>query len=210
MPLQPFLTLFVNWDSNFALSLERLRLKAITLFALAAMLRPSDVAPGSGHKFTRQNIQPLESGALQIYLHHIKNDRDRDGFCIILQPSKQPQMCPVDALNTYLMRTMVQAGGPAGPVFISLVPPYWALCAGTVAGILNWAIELAGLDSSIYSAKNFRPTGATTAIDQGMNSEQVRALGRWKNQDTFLKHYVHSQPSTKMTDAILCVIETSG
>ncbi len=116
MPMVPFIQLFVKWKPNFGLSLERLRLKAVTLFALAAMLRPSDVAPASGKKFTRDSITHLDTGALQIYLHHIKNDRDRDGFRIVLQPSKNPQLCPVDALTTYMARTTLQAGGPTGPV----------------------------------------------------------------------------------------------
>ncbi len=86
---------------------------------------------------------------------------------------------------------------------MTLVPPFRPLCSASVAGILNWAISLAGLDPTKYSAKNFRPTGATWAIQEGMNSEQVRQLGRWKDPTTFYKHYVHANPDSQMTDAIL-------
>ena len=42
-----FHDLFMNWSENDALDLKSLRLKAITLLALAAMLRPSDIAPNA-------------------------------------------------------------------------------------------------------------------------------------------------------------------
>ncbi len=50
MPITPFIKLFKSWSTGTkkSLSLEMLRLKALTLFALTAMLRPLDIAPRSG------------------------------------------------------------------------------------------------------------------------------------------------------------------
>ena len=45
--------------------------------------------------------------------------------------------------------------------FLALNPPYAAIVAKTVAGIMNEAIALVGLSGKGYSAKSFRPTGAT-------------------------------------------------
>ena len=45
LPVDRFTEMFRSWGSNDSLSLKHLRLKAITLLALALMLRPSDEAP---------------------------------------------------------------------------------------------------------------------------------------------------------------------
>ncbi len=66
------------------------------------------------------------------------------------------------------------AGGPSGPVFLTLQKPFTALC--------------------VTSVKQFRCTGATNAIAAGMDPAQVQALGHWKSEDTFRKHYVHVHP----------------
>ncbi len=201
MPVQPFRQFFIKWNKNCCLSIDRLHLKALILLALSAMLRPSNVAPRSKHIFRRSALTVTEAG-LEIF-HYIKNDADRDGFRIVLRRASDSQLCPVDALQTYMARTVLQAGGHEGGVFISLVPPFQPLSTAAVTGILNWAIALAGLDNQTFSAKNFRPTGATAAVEAGMDPQQVQAIGRWKGSETFFKHYVHTNPSVHMTDAIL-------
>jgi len=44
IPVQPFIRLFSSLADNDLLSIEMLRLKCVTLLALCAMLRPSDIA----------------------------------------------------------------------------------------------------------------------------------------------------------------------
>ena len=60
MPTQVFSSLFLSWGQNDQLSIKFLRLKAITLLALAFMLRPSDVAPNATfynqHSETEQKL----------------------------------------------------------------------------------------------------------------------------------------------------------
>ncbi len=98
---------------------------------------------------------------------------------------------------------LVHGKGSDGPVFLTLAAPYRPLSSSAVAGVLNWSIVLAGLDPKLYTAKNFRPTGATLAVENGMDAEQVRVLGRWKTSETFFKHYVHARPHLQMSTAIV-------
>ncbi len=207
MPIAPFIGLFKSWSTS--LRVEELRLKTLTLFALTTMLRPSDIAPQSGRVFCRSAITSDEEGGLIVYFHGTKNDADQDGFRVHLRPSSDPEVCPVKSLLQYLTRTVVQAKGCGGPVFVSLQPPYSPLSATTIANILNQAITMAGLDRSLYSAKNFRLTGATVAVQTGAEPAQVQALGCWKQPDTFLKHYVHSAPDVNITNKILGISEIS-
>ncbi len=177
----------------------------ITLLALILMLQPSDIAPHSGIPFLRSGISEGQQGTLIIYLHGIKHDASRDGFRVVLTPSSNSLLCPVDTLLMYLMCTAVHAGGASGPVFLTLVSPCHPLKADTVAGVLNYALHLAGIQG--FSAKNFCPTSATRAVEMGSDPEQVRALGRWRNVDIFLKHYVHATLAAGLMDAILGTLD---
>lgn len=67
---------------------------------------------------------------------------------------------------------------------------------------MKQAISLAGLDGCGYSAKSFRPTAATTAINLGCNPDTVRKIGRWHSMDVFYEHYVHTKPPDGYLDQL--------
>ena len=174
MPVKPFAELFKKWPVNEQLSINDLRLKVICLMALTLMLRPSDIAPKSVHfksktfelskwLFTTDNVHFLESGSVKIIFHGIKNDTSRSGFEVEMQPTADPQLNPVLALQVYIARTE-KFRSVDKPVFLSLLPPYGPISASCVGGIMNESIKLAGLSDQGYSAKSFRPTGPTIAI----------------------------------------------
>ena len=52
------------------------------------------------------------------------------------------------------------------------------------------------------TARSFRKTGASTAINKGAEPDLVMKLGRWKSVDVFYKHYV-DWAQADLTDAIL-------
>ena len=78
-------------------------------------------------------------------------------------------------------------------LFLSLHPPYRAISARSVALILEEAISRAGLGGLGYSAKSFRPTGATHAV-RHCDPDTVMKIGRWKTKSVFLNNYVHNKP----------------
>jgi len=213
MPIQPFRDLFTDWAENTLLSVKDLRLKAITLMAFVLMLRPSDIAPKAVHfnnqsgsadnfVFSTDNIVFCDNGEAIIVFHGCKNDSSRSGFQVVLQPTQDPKLNPVQALKDYIQRT-AQSRPDGNPVFLTLSAPFRAISASTVATILNSAIKLAGLDGLGFSAKSFRPTGATAAIDANCDAEVAMKLGRWKTKSVFFDHYVHSKPPVDLTKAIL-------
>lgn len=210
LPRQPFVQLFTGWPENRDLDLEKLRLKTITLMALTLMLRPSDIAPravklSAGSKlktqFTTDRVAFLPNGSVEVYLAGIKNDYSRDGFRVYMKLSSMSKVCPVDALRVYLDRT----GGMdvVRPVFTPLQYPFAGLSSATIAKILQTSINLAGLTGQGFSPKSFRPTGATSAIENRVEPDFARFAGRWLNRDCFERHYVHAQPPDGFTDAIL-------
>ncbi len=212
MPIRPFKELFSSWEVNEKLSLKDLRLKTITTLALTLMLRPSDIAPksvrfdketGTSTKvvFSTDNIEFCDTGA-NIMFHGIKNDTSRTGFSVFLQPIVNSKLDPVKALRDYVNRTKNQRPQD-NPVFLSLNPPFKAISACTVANILNDAIKLAGLEGRGFSAKSFRPTGATAAIDMNHDPEMTMQVGRWKTRSIFFEHYVHAKPPVSFSGDIL-------
>jgi len=58
----------------------------------------------------------------------------------------------------------------------------------------------AGIEET--TARSFRKTGASTAINKGVDADLVMKLGRWKSPDVFFKHYVDWE-KTSLTDTIL-------
>ena len=88
-------------------------------------------------------------------------------------------------------------------MFLTLTKPYRALDASTVASSMNEVIQLAGLHKHGYSAKCFRPTGATVTIPKEKDPAGVTPTGRWKTQSVFSNHYVHAKTSASYTEGIL-------
>ena len=215
MPVEAFCELFSSWSENEGLTIKELRLKAVTLLALTVMLRPSDIAPKSviyqadcdtvrRSVFSTDHISITNDGSVKLCFFGIKNDTRRQGFTVTLPKAADVKVDPVSALSSYIERTDVYRKDiPGKPVFISLSTPYRALTSGSIADVLSEAIKKAGLDSQGFTPRDFRPSGATTAIDQGINPDIVMAVGRWKTADVFYKHYVHSKTPVDFTNKVL-------
>ena len=215
MPIKPFRDMFLKWNNNPQLPIKELRLKAITLLALTIMLRPSDIAPKAQIydpvskqttpvTFSTDNIVFERDGSATITVFGNKNDLQRAGFCEKLPPHENPKLDPVAALATYISKTQGFRPRSSSPVFLTLNAPFRAISASTVAGILEDAIRQAGLDAKLYSAKSFRPTGATVAIESGCDPDIVMKMGRWKSRDIFFEHYVHANTPACFSEDILC------
>ena len=211
LPVEAFHRMFNAWDVNDRLSIPDLRLKAITLLALGIMLRPSDIAPrgevfdsltGETSKFTfTTDMLAFTPEGVKITLMAIKNDYCRSGFEVFLPTLPNPKMDPVHTLHSYIQRT--EPVRSDGAVFLSLKRPYKAISASSVAKILDSSISRAGLSGQGFSAKSFRPTGATRAIDAGIDPDIVQKVGRWKCTEVFRNHYVHSKTPKEFTSAVI-------
>ena len=204
-PIQPILALFKKWECNESLSIDKLRQKCISLLCLTAMCRPSDIAPRLG--FFRRQIRFNDDNSATITFFGIKNDSQRKGFEIKLSPASDQSLDPVKALKCYLQRTS-ENGVTDGDthVFRSLNSPADGISASTVAKVLRSCLSEAGLADE-YTARSFRAAGATAAVKSGCEPDTARQIGRWKNREVFMDHYVilgHDHPGApSITDQIL-------
>ena len=201
MPISAFYQLFQSLGENEQLSVKLLRMKTVTLLALVLMTRPSDLAPkakifdpqsmsSKAVVLSVDDIQFHENGSMTIVFWGIKNDTNRQGFEISIPPSSDKVMDPVCCLRVYIDKTAKFRKGPENALLLSLKTPYKAISADTVGSILEDSIKMAGLADQGFTAKSFRPTGATIAVSQGILPETVMKVGRWKTKEVFLNHYV--------------------
>ena len=164
-----------SWGDNTKMPLKFLRIKTISLLAIALMLRPSDIAPNAtffekdSHeekKFTfTTDMLNFSDNAVEVTLFGTKNDLQRKGFVVSLPIHVDTSICPVLALRCYITRTELLRRDKA--VFIALKAPFGALSSAAVAKDLQSCVDMSGLKGRGFSAKSFRPTGATVAIDKG-------------------------------------------
>ena len=56
-----------------------------------------------------------------------------------------------------------------------------------------------------YSARNFRPGGATRGLSAGLPLDLVMHIGRWRDATTVYGHYLRSAATVNTTDALLGV-----
>ncbi|GFO31079.1 integrase [Plakobranchus ocellatus] len=183
------------------LCLKKLRQKAITLLALAAMCRPSDLAPRVG--LFRNQVLFKPNGCLAAQFFGTKNDSDRHGFEVQIDPSSNPLTDPVSCLREYIEKTKIHVG-VTGPLFVNTTPPYMAMSAASVSSVLRDSIKEAGLGSE-FTARCFRPTGATAAVLGGVAAHTARSLGRWKTDDVLFNRYVFPLDSDSITDKMFSV-----
>ena len=97
MSVSAFSDLFTGWEDNWCISNRDLGLKTICLLALSAMLRPSDIVPNdviydpkSGRStpavFTTECVDFNSDGSMTLRFHGIKNNTQRSGFEVVIQP----------------------------------------------------------------------------------------------------------------------------
>ena len=122
----------------------------------------------------------IEQNHTRVTFFGIKNDAQREGFEVILPKSNVVKTDPVQTLAD-LHRENTGTQRSRWPC----ISPYNTVDSSTVSRILEGAFILAGLSTEEFSAKSFRPTGATTAIAQNLNPEIVRKGSRLKITSRF-------------------------
>jgi integrase len=102
--------------------------------------------------------------------------------------------------NDYIQRTKDKRAFLCGPIFLTLQRPCKPITACTVSNILAKSLKIADLVG--FHPQDFRPTGATAAVDTGFSGQSIIKVGRWRNAEVFREHYVHSKIPGDITDSI--------
>ena len=148
--------------------------------------------------FSTDQLTFHDDGSLSVVFFGTKTDSTREGFVVKIPPGGIPQLDPIVATKCYINRTE-NLRASTNAVFITLNTPFKPIKARTIATILAEAITLAGLGNQGYTAKSFRPTGATAAVKAGCLPETAMQIGRWKTREVFFNRYAYPNAPQSFT-----------
>jgi integrase len=179
------LNFMASSGDNSALPISMLIGKLATLFALATLLRVSELAsiPFSSIKFTENSVQFALSKPR-------KAQRNDPLQSFTLPACPDSDACPVASLRSYVERTGTnRPSKDEGMLFISTIAPFGPVTGNTVGRWIKNFLKTAGIDTSIFSAHSTRSAAASLAVARGLSIDAVLQAGHWASQTTFGRFY---------------------
>ena len=160
------------------LDVKTLRTKAIVLLALVGLFRPSDL---ERIKLTHLNFS---SNSVIIVNFGGKTDKDMAGIPTTIKESSSALLCPYVHSRTTFSGPNRTVSVSEKPVFLYLNGKHpEPLGKQRIAKIMTRTLQAAGIDDT--TARSFRKSGASAAINKGTDPDLVMKLGRWKSVDIF-------------------------
>lgn len=196
-------TLFQHWrsqDSNAALSVSELRLKATTLAMARGLARPSDLA-----RLDRRTLQTSTTEVkIRAFLAKNSGSTYSEPLVFSFLPARDRQICPASALLAYLSRTQeiaVQHVDEHGvvPVFLSSNKPYGPLSDERISSAAKPLLRRLGINHRVYSIRN---NATTTAVEAGVPLVTIQKHGRWRSAEVMQKHYIRSLSTAEVSKSI--------
>jgi len=194
--LSKIMQLLVTWGPNDALSLEKLRAKAIILMRICALQRSDDLAKIKLNSVSRENSQITFEVQDPKEVHAIVK-----GY---IKPYTGPEgsiLCPMETLSLWINKSTQIKNNNHRMLFIALKPPHDSLSAQRIAKIVKNMMTEAGIHTNTFKAHALRGSAASAAI-QGALIDEVFKLGRWSSHRTFQRFYYRAQQDLQMADLI--------
>jgi site-specific recombinase XerD len=170
-------------------TLQGLRDRALLLIGFGGALRRSELASleldarGAGPVRVR-----FVDGGLEIHIDRSKGDQLGRGAVVAVPYGRNPDSCPVRALQAWL----AAAGISAGPVFRAV--NRWghvsdrAITDQVVALVVKAAAARAGLDATVFAGHSLRSGCATSAAANGATAERLMGHLRHAKYETSAKY----------------------
>jgi len=101
------------------------------------------------------------------------------------------RLCPVATLKSYDDRTK-DFRGEETKLFLATIKPHRAVSSSTIARWLKRLLEVAGVDTSIFSAHSIRGASSSTASNMGISTSDILRTADWSSESVFEKFYYKS------------------
>jgi len=144
--------------------------------------RPSDLAV-----LDVRHIKVLES-SIEINNWKGKTDKDLSGINTTITKASDPNLCPVRCLQAYLEKTKEERVIIGTNLVFLSQDNVGTLGAQRIGNITTDCLVAAGIEET--TARSFRKTRASAAINQGADPDLIMKLGRWQSPGVFMKHFV--------------------
>ena len=147
------------------------------VFRLGEITAPTAADHTGGHCVSVGDVaidNPINPTIVKVHLSHSKTDQFRQGVDIYLGKTGQ-ELCPVSALLAYL----AVRGKDPGPLF--KLRDGCFLTKEIFIERVRVALDVLGLDGSMYAGHSFRIGAASTAAEVGIEDSIIKMLGRWES-----------------------------
>ena len=186
-----------TWDLNILLNfmqmqedqdqhqLALLSKKLASLLAISTWLRTAELA-----SISKQSISITNDRAVFSLDVPRKSQFKGPLKSFTVSRFSDPKTCPVHNLGNYLVLTdYLRNQGNSDKLFIGLVHPNVPVTGNTIGRWIKSYLQMAGIDTSIYSAHSTRSAAASDAARSGVPIEIILKTGNWRNESTFSKFY---------------------
>ena len=173
---------------NENLSLKVLSLKLVTLLGLTAPDRSSDLAKRD-LRFRTFHPEGVSFSLSGLSKTSRPGDLAKTSFHAAFKEDKD--LCPVECLKCYELRTREFRSFTNGvnKLFLSYILPHKPVSSATLARWIKSLLQLAGVDTTIFSAHSLRGAATTEALNQGVSVTDILGMADWSQESTFTRFY---------------------
>ena len=179
--VESVLTYLKNLGANTKLKSKVLTLKLVMLLALLSgqrcqtlhCLNIKDMILGDS-KCVFLLTSVLKTSAPNRHLTHIE----------FLAYPQDTRLCVINCLKTCLTRTRPRRGGTL-PLFLSFKKPFKPVARDTIARWLKSVLDMAGINTNIFTAHSTRTASPSCAKAKGLPSHAIMAAADWHTESTF-------------------------
>ena len=175
--------------SNEGLSLRVLSLKLVTLLALTAPDRSSDLAK-KDLRFRTYHPEGVSFELPGLSKTSKPGDSPKSSFHASFGDDKD--LCPVNCLKCYEDNTKdfrPRDINMSNKLFLSYINPHNPVTSSTLARWINNMLQLAGIDTETFSAHSIRGASTSEALKQGVSITEILDMADWSQENTFSKFY---------------------
>lgn len=190
---------FKSAPPNKELSLIQLSRKTAMLLALVTMFRVSELAA-----IDSASLVFSDSG-LQFSLSRLrKSQRAGPLLSRTISRLQDAKLCPVSTTEDYWKTTIaLRKPGESGNLFLGSVKPHSQVKGSTIGHWIKKTLDLAGVDTSIYSAHSTRGASASKAAKKGVPTDSILKTASWASESTFVRYYRREIPEHDVGTTIL-------
>ena len=185
--------MFASWGDNTNLSLKLLSMKLTVLLCLLSVKRVSDVR---ALDISRRQFSPqgVEFSIVR---------RTKTGISSVFYPSfpDHPFLCVVRCLQTYESQTSALRSAGSSQLLLSYVKPHFPVSPASLARWVRTAMDMAGIDVTLFGAHSTRGAMATKVLVSGGSLYDLLRAADWSSETTFRQFYF--RPTDHISRSVL-------
>ena len=194
-----------SMGDNEHISLKHLTLKTTMLLALTRPSRTTDLS-----QLDLKGCQYQPDGVTFLPTGLAKQSRQGKPIREFFFPSfpGNKSICPVKTVQAYVNRTS-ELRESETKLFLSFIRPHKPVTSSTIARWLKSLLEMAGVDTVIFSAHSVRGASTSKASNMGVTTADILKAADWSSESVFQKFYYKPDHNVSYGRAVLSTSSSS-